>query len=593
MEVSRIIDILPHIKDTYSRPDVLSYKAGGTWHSYNIDDFIEMAGNISYGLMADGILPGDKVAIISANCPEWNFADFGIANIGAVSVPIYPTLGASDTAFILNDAEVKIVFVETEELWQKIESIKSQTPSVRSVFTFKEIKGRPFFKELAELGKNNPNPALLDNYKRAVKADDLLTLIYTSGTTGTPKGVMLTHDNMISNVIAAREVCPVRSEHTALSFLPLCHIFERMLTYLYMYVGAGIYYAESMDTIGENLKEVKPFAFSTVPRLLEKVYDKIVAKGYELTGIKRKLFFWALDLGHRYELDGANGAWYEFQLSIANKLIFSKWREALGGNVGVIVSGAAALQPRLARVFTSAMIPVLEGYGLTETSPVITVNRLEPGKRAFGSVGPPIRDVEVKIAEDGEVLCKGPNVMKGYYKRQDLTDEVIINGWFHTGDIGKMEHGLLSITDRKKEIFKTSGGKYIAPQVMENKFKESVFIEQIMVIGEGRKHPSALIVPAYTAIAAWAENHGISDKSNLSLSINPQVIQLVQGEVDKYNETFSNYERIKRFALLSTEWSIATNELTPKLSLKRRVIMEKFSSEIDRIYKEENTQERR
>ncbi len=587
MEVSRIIDILPHIKETWNRPDVLSYKAGGKWHSYNIDQFIEAAESISFGLMASGILPGDKVAIISGNCPEWNFSDFGIANIGAVSVPIYPTLGPQDTAFILNDAEVKIIFVESEELWQKIENIKAQTPTVQKVYTFRQLNGKPFWKELAELGKSNPQPERLENYKKSVKSDDLLTLIYTSGTTGTPKGVMLTHDNLISNILASREVCPVRSEHTALSFLPLCHIFERMLTYLYMYVGAGIYYAESMDTIGDNLKEVKPFAFSTVPRLLEKVYDRIVAKGYELKGVKRKLFFWALDLGHRYELDRANGAWYELQLSIANKLIFSKWREALGGNVGVIVSGAAALQPRLARVFTSAQIPVLEGYGLTETSPVITVNRLDPGKRAFGSVGPPIRDVEVKIAEDGEVLCKGPNVMKGYYKRQDLTDEVIINGWFHTGDIGKMENGLLRITDRKKEIFKTSGGKYIAPQVMENKFKESVFIEQIMVVGEGKKHPSALIVPAYPAIATWAENHGISDKSNAALSKNPEVVKLIQAEVDKYNEDFSNYERIKRFALLPAEWSINTGELTPKLSLKRRVILEKFAREIEGIYRDE------
>jgi long-chain acyl-CoA synthetase len=397
---------------------------------------------------------------------------------------------------------------------------------------------------------------------------------------------MLSHNNLISNVTASQLVCPVTNEHKVLSFLPLSHIFERMLTYLYLYVGAGIYYAESLETIGENLKEVKPFAFSTVPRLLEKVYDKIVAKGEELTGVKRKLFFWALALGHKYELDGKNGAWYELQLKLANKLIFSKWREALGGNVGVIVSGAAALQPRLARVFTAAQINVLEGYGLTETSPVITVNRLDKGMRGFGSVGPAIKDVEVKIAEDGEVLCKGPNVMKGYYKRPDATAEVMKDGWFYTGDIGKFENGLLYITDRKKEIFKTSGGKYIAPQVMENKFKESMFIEQIMVIGENRKHPAALIVPSFAALSLRLEQEGITEKDSAKLITLPQTINLIQSEVDRLNEGFGNYEKVKKFALLPIEWSVAGGELTPKLSLKRRVILEKYSSEIEKIYQE-------
>jgi long-chain acyl-CoA synthetase len=397
---------------------------------------------------------------------------------------------------------------------------------------------------------------------------------------------MLTHRNLISNVTGAQEVCPVNNTHKVLSFLPLSHIFERMLTYLYLYVGAGIYYAESLETIGENLKEVKPFAFSTVPRLLEKVYDKIVAKGDELTGIKRKLFFWALDLGHRFELDGKNGWWYEQQLKLANKLIFSKWREALGGNVGVIVSGAAALQPRLGRVFTAAGINVLEGYGLTETSPVITVNRLDKGMRGFGSVGVTIRDVEVKIAEDGEILCKGPNVMKGYYKRQDATDEVMKAGWFHTGDIGKFDNGLLYITDRKKEMFKTSGGKYIAPQPMENKFKESSFIEQIMVIGENRKHPAALIVPAFPALMVKLQAEGISEKNPDALIKHPRVNEIIQSEVDRLNANFGSYEGVKKFALLAKEWSVDGGEMTPKLSLKRRIILEKYAAEIERIYAE-------
>ena len=586
MELSRIIDILPYIRDKYHRNDVLNAKIGGKWQSWSIDDICDLTDHISYGLMNLGISPDDKVAIISPNRPEWILADFGIAQIGAVSVPVYPTMGAADTEFILNDAGVKIVLLADAELNDKIQSIQSKIPSLSHVFSFNEIAGVSHISELIKLGKDNPQPEMLKEYKARIKPDDLLTLIYTSGTTGTPKGVMLTHNNLISNVTAAQLVCPVTNEHKVLSFLPLSHIFERMLTYLYLYVGAGIYYAESLDTIGENLKEVQPFAFSTVPRLLEKVYDKIVAKGEELTGIKRKLFFWALALGHKYELDGKNGAWYEFQLKIANKLIFSKWREALGGNVGVIVSGAAALQPRLARVFTAAQINVLEGYGLTETSPVITVNRLDKGMRGFGSVGPAIKDVEVKIAEDGEVLCKGPNVMKGYYKRPDATAEVMKDGWLYTGDIGKFENGLLYITDRKKEIFKTSGGKYIAPQMMENKFKESVFIEQIMVIGENRKHPSALIVPSFAALIVKLEQEGVSEKDPSRLVNLPRTIEIIQTEIDQLNAGFSNYERVKKFALLPVEWSVAGTELTPKLSLKRRVIMEKYSSEIEKIYQD-------
>ena len=586
MELSRIIDILPYIDQKYKRSDVLNAKIKGAWKSWSIGEICSLADQLSSGLLNLGIGPDDKVAIVSPNRPEWVLADFGIAQIGAVSVPIYPTMSAADTEFILNDAGVKVVLVADRELYTKINGIKANTPSVQEIYSFDALSEAKHWSELLTAGKNNPQHEKLVALKKGVKPDDLLTLIYTSGTTGTPKGVMLTHRNLISNVTGAQEVCPVNNTHKVLSFLPLSHIFERMLTYLYLYVGAGIYYAESLDTIGENLKEVQPFAFSTVPRLLEKVYDKIVAKGEELTGIKRKLFFWALALGHKYELDGKNGAWYEFQLKIANKLIFSKWREALGGNVGVIVSGAAALQPRLARVFTAAQINVLEGYGLTETSPVITVNRLDKGMRGFGSVGPAIKDVEVKIAEDGEVLCKGPNVMKGYYKRPDATAEVMKDGWLYTGDIGKFENGLLYITDRKKEIFKTSGGKYIAPQMMENKFKESVFIEQIMVIGENRKHPSALIVPSFSALIVKLEQEGVSEKDPSKLVNLPRTIEIIQSEIDQLNAGFSNYERVKKFALLPVEWSVAGTELTPKLSLKRRVIMEKYSSEIEKIYQD-------
>ena len=583
MSLKRIIDILPHIQESYHRADTLVSKRNGNWVPISIDEMINEVEMLSFGLMNAGIQPNDKVAIISSNCPEWNIADFAIANIGAVSVPVYPTMNPSESAFILNDAAVKIVFVADKELYQKIAAIKNETPTVEFIFTFQEIEGLPNYKSIQQKG-DETQTKLLQQYKDAIKPSDLLTLIYTSGTTGTPKGVMLSHNNLVSNLIAAREVCPVRNEHKVLSFLPLSHIFERMLVYLYLYVGAGIYYAESLDTIGDNLKEVKPFAFSTVPRLLEKVYDKIVAKGNELSGVKRALFFWALELGHKYELNGANGPWYEFQLKLANKLIFSKWREALGGNVGVIVSGAAALQPRLARVFTAAQINVLEGYGLTETSPVITVNRLD--KRQFGSVGPTINDVEVKIAEDGEVLCKGPNVMLGYYKKPDATAEMIIDGWLHTGDIGVYENGMLRITDRKKEIFKTSGGKYIAPQPLENKFKESRFIEQIMVVGESRKHPSALIVPSFAALKEWCQSNNIAYSSNEEICKNKEVNALIQSEVDILNAGFSNYEMIKKFYLVPAEWSVATGELTPKLSLKRRVILDKFVSQIEALYQE-------
>lgn len=587
MEIRRTFDILPYILEKYNRPDALVSKSDGEWHPISTSDFCNIIEEFSYGLIASGILPGDKVAIISNNRPEWNYADFAIASIGAVSVPVYTTMGIVDTAFILNESETKIVFTEDQELFEKIEGIRKDVPSVKAVYSFKSVNGIPNWNELRRLGAENPNPPLLKSYREAVKPDDLFTLIYTSGTTGRPKGVMLSHHNIISNVHGSHPACPVNYTHKVLSFLPLSHIFERMLVHLYLYVGAGIYYAENLETIGDNLKEVKPFCFSAVPRLLEKVFNKIVSKGNELKGIKRKLFFWALDLGLRYELDGANGLWYEFQLSIANKLIFNKWREALGGHVGVIVSGSAALQPRLARVFTAAGIHVLEGYGLTETSPVITVNRLDRGLRKFGTVGTVISDVEIKIAGDGEILCKGPNVMLGYYHQPEATAEVMKDGWFHTGDIGIIEDGkFLKITDRKKEIFKTSGGKYIAPQQIENKFKESVLIEQIMVIGENRRFPAALIVPSFIELKNWATAQGINQNDYSILCRDPAVLQLYSAEVERYNEGLGNYEKIKKFYLVPNEWTIQSGELTPSMKLKRRILLEKYNAEIESLYAE-------
>jgi len=460
-------------------------------------------------------------------------------------------------------------------------------PSLTAIYTFDKIEGADHWTKFLNVA-DEINHKEIDNSRKSIKPDDLATIIYTSGTTGEPKGVMLSHNNIISNVVACTPLLPIDKQHRVLSFLPLNHVFERMLTYLYMSQGVSIYYAESMETIGENLKDVKPHLFSTVPRLLEKVYDKILAKGLDLHGIKKTLFFWALNMGLEYEYNGKNGWWYETKLKIANKLIFSKWREALGGNVITIVSGSAALQPRLARVFTAGNIHVLEGYGLTETSPVISVNRYEEYDRHFGTVGPIIDDIEVAIAQDGEILCKGPNIMLGYYKRQDLTDEVIDKeGWFHTGDIGTfIDEKYLKITDRKKEIFKTSGGKYVAPQLVENKLKESYFVEQLIVVGEYKKFVSALIMPAFDNLKEWCEKKGIKVSSHAEMVGHPTVIERYEKVMEKYNPNFNRVEQIKKFKLVADEWSVNSGELTPTLKLKRKIILEKYKEEIDKIYED-------
>ena len=493
-----------------------------------------------------------------------------------------------DLIFILNDAQVKLVFVSSIELYEKVKEATQQAPSVKFIYSFNEIKDVKHWKELYENGKNNPAKDKIEQIKASIENNDLLTILYTSGTTGTPKGVMLSHNNLLSNSFATQNLAPFQKHWTALSFLPLNHVYERMLNTLYIYLGLGIYYAESLETIGDNLKEIKPQVFATVPRLLEKVYDKIVAKGHEQTGIKKALFFWALDLGLKYELDGANGWWYEFQLNIANKLVFSKWREALGGNVQAAVSGGAALQPRLARVFNAAKIMVLEGYGLTETSPVIAVNSFKLKGIKFGTVGDVIDGVTVKIAEDGEILVKGPNVMLGYYNRPDATAEVMDNqGWFHTGDIGTfIDNRYLKITDRKKEIFKTSGGKYIAPIMIENKLKESSFIEQALVVGENQKYAAALIVPSFLALKDWCAKNHINYNSNEELITKKEVIDLIDNAIAESNKTLAPYETIKRITLLPREWTIEKGEMTPKLSLKRKVIMEANKQLVDKMFSE-------
>lgn len=588
MEIKRVFDLLPLFLSKNARPDALVAKENGTWKKYSTADFIDYVDHLTYGLSNIGINKDDKIAIISNNRPEWNFADYASQQCGAISVPIYPTISLHDLIFILNDAQVKLVFVSSVELYEKVKEASKQAPSVKFIYSFNEIKEVHYWKELYNNGKSNPAKEKIAQIKSTIGNGDLLTILYTSGTTGTPKGVMLSHNNLLSNSFATQNLAPFQKHWTALSFLPLNHVYERMLNTLYIYLGLGIYYAESLETIGDNLKELKPQVFATVPRLLEKVFDKIVAKGHEQTGIKKTLFFWALNLGLRYELEGANGWWYEFQLSIANKLVFSKWREALGGNVQAAVSGGAALQPRLAKVFNAAKIMVLEGYGLTETSPVIAVNSFKPKGIKFGTVGDVIDGVTVKIAEDGEILVKGPNVMLGYYNRPDATAEVMDNqGWFHTGDIGTfIDNRYLKITDRKKEIFKTSGGKYIAPIMIENKLKESSFIEQALVVGENQKYAAALVVPSFLALKDWCAKNHINYNSNEELITKKEVIDLIDNAIAESNKTLAPYETIKRITLLPREWTIEKGEMTPKLSLKRKVIMEANKQLVDKMFSE-------
>ncbi|ALW84006.1 AMP-dependent synthetase [Hymenobacter sedentarius] len=587
MDVRRSFDILPHQLANSPKSDALAAKIGGQWIPKSTQQLQDEANLVSLGLVAIGLKRGDKVAIISMNRPEWMLADFGIAQIGGVSVPMYPSITVEDYKYIFTDAGVRAVFVADKKLYDKVKEATSGLDiPAENIFTFDKIDGARHFDELLELGKKG-QPATLEPLKAAVQPDDLLTLIYTSGTTGSPKGVMLTHNNILSNCRSSQRFVPVNKEDKALSFLPLCHIFERMVTYLYMINGVSIYYAESMDVIADNLREVKPQIFTTVPRLLEKVYDKIVAKGHELEGIKKQLFFWALDLGLRYDTQKDQGFLYNTQLALANKLIFNKWREALGGNLRCIVSGGGALQPRLARVFWAAGIRVMEGYGLTETSPVIAVGGYEPENNMIGTVGPVIDNVEVKIAADGEILTKSASVMKGYYNKPDLTAEVFDKeGWFHTGDIGELVNGkFLKITDRKKEMFKTSGGKYIAPQVIEGKLKEDPLIEQAMVVGADQKFPSALIVPSFSDLKSWCKRNGVpADVPNEELIKNEKIVDLYEGLVKKYNQSFAQWEQVKRIVLLPELWTVESGEMTPTMKVKRKVITEKNKDLIESLY---------
>lgn len=585
MTPTRLFD-LPHYQLAhYPQEGMFVTKVNGNWKKLSTQEFIERVNACSKGLIGMGVVPGDNIGLVSTNRYEWNIMDIAIQQVGAIVVPLYPNISENDYIYIFNDAHLKHCFVGTQELHVLINGIQEKAPQLENVYTFDQVSGASHWSEIEKYGAEIEMDQV-ESRKSVIQNGDLATIIYTSGTTGNPKGVMLSHNNILSNALACEGPIPADNNSKVLSFLPVCHIYERMLHYLYIKLGCSIHFAESMETIGDNIREVHPDVFTAVPRLIEKVFDKIMAKGDELTGIKRKLFFWAVDLAESYELEG-RGALYNLKLALANKLIFSKWREALGGNVKAIASGSAALQPRLARIFMAAGIPILEGYGLSETSPVISVNCFKKGM-AFGSVGPLIDDVQVKIAEDGEILTKGPNLMMGYYNLPDVTAEAIDkDGWFHTGDIGEFVQGkYLKITDRKKEIFKTSGGKYVIPQAMENKFKESRFIEQIMVIGESQRFPAAFIVPNYAFVREWAKfkNLALDIDTNEKLIHNEEIQKRFKKEIEKFNKGYGQWEKIKDFRLLANEMSVEGGELTPTLKLKRKIILAKFKDLFDSIY---------
>lgn len=586
-KVTRLFDFPYYQLEKHALDKALVSKKNGSWISTSTQEYINKANAISRGLLRLGVKPNDKIAVISlTNRTEWNIMDIGILQLGAQNVPVYPTISEEDYAYVLNHSEAKFCFVSCGEVYEKVTAIKDQVKSLENVYSFDELSNCDNWEKVLELGTDTSNQHEVEELMNAVNPNDLATLIYTSGTTGRPKGVMLSHSNLVSNAIESSKRFPiVDGETKALSFLPLCHVYERMLIYLYQFRGVTIYYAESLEKISDNLKETSPHVMTAVPRLLEKVYDKIYAKGTELTGIKKKLFFWAVEIGLKYEPYGQNGWWYETQLSIARKLIFSKWKEGLGGNLSLIASGSAALQPRLSRIFNAAEFGLMEGYGLSETSPVISVNDMRDGGFRIGSVGKPIDRTEVKIAADGEICIKGPQVMLGYYKDEAKTKEVIVDGYFLTGDIGELDSdGFLKITDRKKEMFKTSGGKYVAPQLLENRFKQSRFIEQIMVVGEGEKMPAALIQPDFDFLQAWASKHNINISDNTQLIRNEQVLTRYQQEIDEANEKFAKWEKVKQFRLTPDSWSIEGGHLTPTLKLKRKIIKEKYISLYNDIY---------
>lgn len=588
IEVTRTFDILERYLEEFPREDALGGKKNGEWYTYSTEEYYEKSHLFAKGLLALGFKKGDKIATVTPNCPEWNFADMGMAMTGVVHVPVYPTIGEDEYKYILEHSEARMVIVGDKKLFEKIHPLANQISEIEHVYTFEEVEGARHYQEILDLGasKREELSGLLQELKDAVQPEDVATLIYTSGTTGVPKGVMLTQQNLVSNFVAHSKMHHLGKDHRVISFLPLCHVYERSVNYHFQYKGMGVYYVSSLAQILPALKEIKPHMFNSVPRLLEKVYDGFVSKGKELGGIKKALYFWALRLTKHFEFNKKYGPWLSLKIKIADKLIYSKWREALGGNIVYIVSGGAALQPRIARVFGMAGILNLEGYGLTETSPVIAVNNPALREMKVGTVGPVLEGFEVKFAEDGEILCKGPGVMKGYYKAPELTAEVIDEaGWFHTGDIGVLDEGkYLKITDRKKEIFKLSGGKYIAPQMIENKLKTSNLIEQVMVIGANEKFASALVSPNFPLLHDWCAENKIHYENNAELIQIPEVIEKIQKEVQIINKQLGSHEQINRIRLVCEEWTPATGELSPTLKLRRNMVAVKYQHLIDDIY---------
>ena len=586
-DVKRLFDFPYYQLKHKPNKSALVTKYNGTWQAMSTKEYIDKANSVSRALLKMGVQKNDKIAVISStNRTEWNIMDIGILQVGAQNIPIYPTISAEDYEYVLNHSESIYCFVSDTEVLEKVNKIKHKT-QLKDIFSFNHIEGCKHYSELFTLGKDASTQSEVEARKDAVLPEDLATIIYTSGTTGKPKGVMLSHWNITSNALdSSLRVPPIDGESRILSFLPICHIFERVLIYVYQYAGSSIYFAEGLDKIGDNAKEIKPNLMSVVPRLLEKVYDKIMAKAEELTGVKKSLFYWAVGLGEQWQPYGKNGAWYELKLKIANKLIFSKWREALGGELFTMVSGSAALQPRLAKIFGAAGMKVMEGYGLTETSPVVSVGMYANQHYKVGTVGKPIKDVEVKIANDGEILIKGPNVMQGYYKDEEKTASVMTNDYFHTGDKGEIdEDGFLKITGRKKEMFKTSGGKYVIPTLLENELKQSRFIEQVMVVGEGEKMPAAIIQPNFEFLKDWVERKEKNIPTDQKSLANSEVIKKrIQKELNKCNSKFGKWEQIKRFELTEDIWSIEGGHLTPTMKMKRSVIKEIYTDLYQKCY---------
>ena len=589
----RLFDCIQFQLDRFPKSDMLAAKVNGEWKKYSTQEIAQLVDKLSIGLLKLGLsakdftpLNSDKIAIISNNRPEWLITDLAAQQIGVILIPIYPTSSLIELEFILNDTEVKFIFVHDQMMFEKIQSLQSKLPHLQDIYCFDDVPNTKHWTNLLVDSTNSENENL-QNLKKSIPTSHLPTIIYTSGTTGIPKGVMLSHKNICSNIWAAKLSLPFEDAPGArvLSFLPLNHIFEKVAVYVFMYCAISIYFAESVETIPKNLQEVKPDAFTTVPRLLEKVYEKIMAKGAALTGFKKKIFDWSIRLGEQYDCENKGTIWYQFQLMLANKLVFNKWREALGGNIKFIMTGGAACQVKLLRIFTAAKIPLYEGYGPTENSPVVSVNSMNPNGRKFGTVGLVAQGVQVKLAEDGEILVAGPSVMQGYYKRPDLTQETVIDGWLHTGDIGQFIDGkFLKIIDRKKELFKTSGGKYVAPQPIENIYKENRFIEQLMVVGADKKFVSALILPNFTNLETWLNEQNIVCANHQEMVERKEVLDLYKNEINKIADQFNHIEQIKKFALLANDWSVDTGEFTPKMSLKRKAILEKYSKEIDKIY---------